>query len=349
MTKQSVARVVLSLVLTLALAVIVGGLSDAIFDEQLAFPDVTMQGRIVTFARVAASSLLPYGFAAIGEAAAPDVVIQDPASLPCTRPKPYDNPRSLRSAKIDVRQLSTNAIELTIKHAPISGVTGEQVAWQYRNLDKMVQDPRNGEMHSMYMLAHPTDHVFVNITSSPLVIVPNEPTKGTLMMQAAFFGTGCTSVYRPQGWTLSCPYLDKREAPKGYTCTSDPSTLRQVPSFKVSSFFFIRIDPQNVTMATFVGGRRVMLKSQSFEESKGQLHSTTKLVYGIDETWATMANPEFLKQIGATNTDGNFDKALPFLALRAIQEYGFYPKWLPDVYASNVNSNNAREVEARYA
>jgi len=49
--------------------------------------------------------------------------------------------RALKDSQWSHKTLMSNAVQLTIKHEPISGVTGEMVAWAWSNLDMMVKAP----------------------------------------------------------------------------------------------------------------------------------------------------------------------------------------------------------------
>jgi len=57
--------------------------------------------------------------------------------------------RVLKDSQWSSMTLKSTAVQLTIKHEPISGVTGEMVAWAWSNLHMMVKDPGDDKEQQM--------------------------------------------------------------------------------------------------------------------------------------------------------------------------------------------------------
>jgi hypothetical protein len=85
-------------------------------------------------------------------------------SLP--EPRPLIAPlRSLDSAQTSLRRLPDRRLLMTIRHAPLRGVTPEMLVWWFRNIEgTMVVD---GREYPRYLLWHPFDHIAYSATRRP--------------------------------------------------------------------------------------------------------------------------------------------------------------------------------------
>jgi len=57
--------------------------------------------------------------------------------------------RALKDSQWSSKTLKSTAVQVTIKHESISGVTGEMVAWAWSNLDMMVKAPGDDKEQPM--------------------------------------------------------------------------------------------------------------------------------------------------------------------------------------------------------
>jgi len=85
---------------------------------------------------------------------------------PLPEPRPLIAPlRSLDSAQTSLRRLPDRRLLLTIRHAPLRGVTPEMLAWWFRNIEGTMLV--EGREYPRYLLWHPFDHVAYSATRRP--------------------------------------------------------------------------------------------------------------------------------------------------------------------------------------
>jgi hypothetical protein len=78
------------------------------------------------------------------------------AALPA--PRPLLAPlRTIESAQTSLRRLPDNRLLMTIRHAPLRGITPEMLCWWFQSIEGTVEI--DGREYPRYLVWHPFDHI----------------------------------------------------------------------------------------------------------------------------------------------------------------------------------------------
>ena len=83
-----------------------------------------------------------------------------PAARPLLAPL-----RSLSSAQTSISRLPDRRLLLTIRHAPLRGITPEMLVWWFQNIEGTVTV--DGHAYPRYLIWHPFDHIDYGATRQP--------------------------------------------------------------------------------------------------------------------------------------------------------------------------------------
>jgi hypothetical protein len=86
----------------------------------------------------------------------PEVGMSRSSDLPA--PRPLLAPlRELDSAQTRIRRLADRRLLITIRHAPLRGVTPEMLGWWFQNIEGTITV--EGQEYLRYLIWHPLDHI----------------------------------------------------------------------------------------------------------------------------------------------------------------------------------------------
>jgi hypothetical protein len=81
-------------------------------------------------------------------------------------PRPLLAPlRTLDTAQTNIRRLADRRLLVTIRHAPLRGVTPEMLGWWFQNIEGTITV--EGQKHPRYLIWHPLDHISFATTRLP--------------------------------------------------------------------------------------------------------------------------------------------------------------------------------------
>jgi len=194
-----------------------------------------------------------------------------------------------------------------------------------------------------FLRQHPIDHVSWTPSATPLKVVPDAPWKGTQLIFQSYYGAGCAPERVSDMWSVSC------SPSSAFSCASDSSSYK-VPSYdntrhsgkrpgahsnKPTGVYYAALEPTNITLVAMWDGFRAWTLSHALTEEAGQLSCTTTITWGADGLLGRALNRIALSKTIAADMGGNIDQTVPFFAAHEVQEFGFYPSWLPAVYEAN--------------
>jgi len=192
-----------------------------------------------------------------------------------------------------------------------------------------------------HVLQHPTDHVSWTPSETPIKVMPDAPSQGTQLSFQTYYAAGCAPEFASGRWTVSC------SPSSASSCASDSSAYK-VPSYdntrnsrqgprapstmNPTGDYFASLTPTNITMVGMWDGFKIWTLTHAMTEEAGQLSCTTTYVFGADGMFGRAANKYTMQKTLAADTNGNIEQTMPFVAAHEVQEFGFYPSWLPAVY-----------------
>ena len=86
------------------------------------------------------------------------------AELPDSRPQ-LAPLRQVETAQTSISRLADQRLLLTIRHAPLRGVTPEMLSWWFRNIEGTITV--EGREYLRYLIWHPLDHISYSTTRLP--------------------------------------------------------------------------------------------------------------------------------------------------------------------------------------
>lgn len=198
---------------------------------------------------------------------------------------------------------------------------------------------------------HPVDNVAFAYSHPPgrdtLTVHPTDPTHGTTWSFAHFYAAGCTTTPTKGNTPTVHSVVCSANIPT-FTChTRDTARIAGTSSVNQSEYYAQRLDATGFAAVVTFKGQVVTRVHYSWHETSSGLQITQDVMFGFEDVSAAALNPFALKMLLARATHGDLGLALAQIVLHEIEIVGFYPQWLPAVYARMAGAPEAASAKKK--